>query len=285
LKFRNIIITREKIEDKDIPIDRVLQSQYKTNIIMLPVIQIVPIISTEINNKIEEIKKGVYDQLLFLSANSVEIFFNIIENKSNKVEIKNKVEELSIISIGPKTKKTIEEKGLKASLVTNSSNYSLNEIINYLDLLDKEIFFSNRKKLKILVPRSLESLKSQNYINRQFHKIILDQIFIYETTEFNKVSESQEWTKFIELDKNHENYIIFTSPSSVRAFFNIITKKNLIKMTKSTNDKEMLLYKGIKKIISIGPKTSQELHSRKIEYIEAEHHTIQGALVSLFKNI
>lgn len=279
LKFRNIIITRQKIDNKDLDIARVLGSPQKTNIILLPVIQVIPTISTEINEKIEKIEKGFYDYLIFLSANSVEIFFNIIENK------KNKLEKLNILSIGPKTKKMIEEKGLKSAMVTNSSKYSSDEIVNYLDNLDNNIEHFNKKKINILLPRSSESLITENYISKQFHNIILDQIFLYETKEFEKVLDSQAWTKFTELDKNQDNYIIFTSPSSVRAFFNIMTKKDMTKITENITEKEILSYKGIKKIISIGPKTSQELHNRNIECIEAETHTINGTLISLFKNI
>lgn len=280
MKDKNIIITREKINKEDIPKDKNIFSKLsKINIITLPVIYTVPIVASEIFMAIEKIESGFYDYLIFLSSNAVEIFFDFLGNKTDKLE------KLNIISIGPKTKRTIEEKNLKSTLVSNSFQYSSSEIVDYLEDLDKNItekpLEANKKKIRVLIPRSLESLKSNNYITKQYNNIILEQIFLYESKEFDKVTESVEWMKFKRLDKDQENYIIFTSPSSVRAFFNIIKNKNILDMVENLDENEILIKKGIRKIISIGPKTSQELHGRKIKYIESRIHTINGALTSL----
>jgi len=89
--------------------------------------------------------------------------------------------------------------------------------------------------------------------------------------------------------------LIFTSPSSVRAFFKIIANdlysreekeryKHQIKIISNVkNEQELLNNLGIKLIISIGPKTSEELKKRNIEYTESEEHTIKGALNHLLK--
>ncbi len=81
-------------------------------------------------------------------------------------------------------------------------------------------------------------------------------------------------------------YLIFTSPSAVRAFFKIIVNNNIYRgeqqliRTLSTikNEQELVKILGIKAIISLGPKTSEELKKRNIVYLESSEHTISGAL-------
>jgi uroporphyrinogen-III synthase len=40
---------------------------------------------------------------------------------------------------------------------------------------------------------------------------------------------------------------------------------------------------GIKSIVSLGPKTSEELKKRKIVYMESEEHTVKGAIKYLLE--
>ena len=49
------------------------------------------------------------------------------------------------------------------------------------------------------------------------------------------------------------------------------------------NEQELLNFLGIKLIISIGPKTSEELKKRNIAYLESAEHTIKGTLNHLLK--
>ena len=78
-------------------------------------------------------------------------------------------------------------------------------------------------KIKILIPRSAESQKSNNLITKKYKNLILEQVFFYETSEYNKIKQSDQWSKFKSLVKQKElEYLIFTSPSTVRAFFKII---------------------------------------------------------------
>ena len=45
------------------------------------------------------------------------------------------------------------------------------------------------------------------------------------------------------------------------------------------------MFLGIKLIISMGPKTSEELKKRNIAYLESAEHTVNGALKYLLKII
>ncbi len=280
----NITITKEEIENEDIPHQQLMESQKKINIITLPTIGTIPINSSEVKNALIKIYNGYYNYCIFLSSRSVEIFFNMVAMHKNAKEILMELKKTTIVAIGPKTKKSLEKKGFNSELTTDILNYSLNGIIEYLGHLE------NRKEItKILVPRSLESLKSNNIIKNKFSNLILDQVFFYKTVEFSKISDSPEWVKFINLGYNDANYIIFTSPSTIRSFFNII-EKNYLKIREagvSNNEEKNIISNFLKsqKIISIGPKTSEELKKRDLKFTESKEHTVNGTLKIVFNMI
>jgi uroporphyrinogen-III synthase len=218
------------------------------------------------------------------------------------------------IAIGPKTKKEIEKNKIKAILAIDASfspsirnindnnkipldniktDYSINNIMEILEKMDKENE-KNGQKAKILMPRSLESLTSHNFIIKNYKNLILDQVFFYETREFDRVKESNEWKKFQNIIYNKKIIsIIFTSPSTVRSFFSILannffTQRNQYEfksIPNIKNDQELLSNLGIRKIISLGPKTSEELKRRNLTYTQPKEHTIKGALDHLLKLI
>ncbi len=311
----NIAITKEEIDGDDIPQQNTIYCNEKINIIALPTIVTIPLCSKNISATMKKIESGFYDCYVFLSAHSVNIFFNAIEKEKNSSNIlqeitkENKENNNRFIAIGPKTKKAIEKRGLKSSLAsaaataanhnTNSikSGYSLSSIIKFLDDLDKGNEEGKTEKTKILMPRSTESQKSNNMVTKTYSNLILDQVFFYETVEFDKVEESPEWDRFYGLVHQKKlKFVIFTSPSTVRAFFKII-KNNTNHHEKQQlplfppppptvqNDQHLMDCLGFKLIISIGPKTSEELKKREIVYVESEEHTVKGGINHLLENI
>lgn len=303
----NIAITKEEIEKDDIPQQNIcgFEKEKKINIIALPTIITIPISSKETVNSIKKIENGFYNYYIFLSAHAVEIFFKSIKKEKNSNNILQEISKTyeknnnNFIAIGPKTKKEIEKNNLKANLAatvntaTNTADansktdYSINSIIEFLDNLDKN--YEEKEKIKILIPRSAESQKSNNLITKTYKNLILEQVFFYETIGYNKIEESIEWNKFKDLVYQKElKYLIFTSPSAVRAFFKIIVNNNIYEGEKQQqlilppsairNEQELVNFLGIKVIISIGPKTSEELKKRNIVYLESAEHTINGAL-------
>ncbi|MDQ4073991.1 MAG: uroporphyrinogen-III synthase [Thermoproteota archaeon] len=287
----NIIITKEEIDKEDI---LCLPSQYlpdstigniaEINIITLPTILTLPTYSNEVSNAIEKIQKGFYDYIIFLSARSVEIFFDVLKTrKINQEQSWQEIKKVNIIAIGPKTKKAVEKKNLKAFLTTTKQEYSSNSIKSFLYQKDKENKSArcpHHMKTKILIPRSSESLKSNNFITEIFDTLVLDQVFFYDTIEFDRVEQSKEWSKFIDLvPKNEAKCLIFTSPSTVRFFFSIIcSKTNIPILSKTKNQQELIDFAGIKTVISLGPKTSEELKNRGIKYKESPINTINETI-------
>ncbi len=313
----NIAITKEKIEENDVPYKDIEEFKKNINIILLPTITTVPLYSKDITDSIKKIEEGFYNYYIFLSAHAVDIFFKRIKKEENfniilhQIQSTNKRYKNNFIAIGPKTKKEIEENNLNVDLASdaaanhnyilisdnNKKDYSINSIIEFLDNLDK----SNKEreeKIKILIPRSAESQKSNNLITKKYKNLILEQVFFYEIIEYNKLERSSQWSKFKSLVNQKElEYLIFTSPSTVRAFFKIIVnniyqgeekeeeKESVILLSTMKNEQELLDFLGIKLIISLGPKTSEELKKRNIVYLESAEHTVNGALKYLLKII
>jgi len=73
----NIAITKEEIDDDDIPQQNTIYCDGKINIITLPTIVTIPLFSKSISATIKKIGDGFYDYYIFLSAHSVNIFFRV----------------------------------------------------------------------------------------------------------------------------------------------------------------------------------------------------------------
>ena len=318
----NIAITKEEIEEDDVPYKNIDGFKKNINIILLPTIITVPLDSKDITDSIKKIEVGFYNYYIFLSTHAVDIFFKRIKREKNfniilnQIQSTNKRYKNNFIAIGPKTKKEIEKNNLNVDLASdaaataanynetpilsnNKRDYSINSIIEFLDNLNKSNEERNEEeKIKILIPRSAESQKSNNLITKKYKNIILEQVFFYEVIEYNKIEQSNQWSKFKSLVNQKElEYLIFTSPSTVRAFFKIIVNninlekkgeeeaESAILLSTIRNEQELLNFLGIKLIISLGPKTSEELKKRNIIYLESAEHTVNGALKYLLKII
>ncbi len=300
-KTINIAITREEIEIDDIP--HQIQNSVccrpnkVLNVITLPTIVTIPLYSKDTAESIKKTEMGFYDYYVFLSARSVDFFFKLIKMEKNANSIlesilENNKTRNNFIAIGPKTKKAIEKYNLNASLAApyNKPEFSLNSVTEFLDQLDKG---NGKEKVKVLMPRSMESQKSNNIIAKTYKNLSLDQVFFYETVEFSETEKSHQWTKFRNLIY-HKNIhsILFTSPSTVRAFFKIMTDSPIsiphpgIQPPLSIrNAQELMDSLGIKLIVSLGPKTSEELKKRDIEFLESRENTVKGALEHLLERL
>jgi uroporphyrinogen-III synthase len=299
-KTINIAITREEIEGDDIPHraqNSVCHPSKILNVITLPTIVTIPLYSKETAESIKKTEMGIYDYYVFLSARSVDFFFERIKMEKNSSSILGNISENNktrnnFIAIGPKTKKAIEKHNLRANLAApqNKGKFSLNSVTDFLDQLDKG---SGKEKIKVLMPRSMESQKSNNTIAKTYKNLSLDQVFFYETVEFSETEKSYQWKKFRSLiyDKNI-HAVLFTSPSTVRAFFKIMADSPINNPHPGTqpplgvrNAQELLDSLEVKLIVSLGPKTSEELKKRNIEFLESKENTVKVALEHLLERL
>ena len=253
-------------------------------LIALPVININKIDSQEVKESFKKISNGFYNYCIFLSSNAVKIFFDMAKNEHDYERIMDELNKMKLIVIGPKTKKILQNYGFESKLGSsttsiNDKKYSSSEIIEFLENLEREYKTKYQKEIpKILMPRSAESIRSNNYINRKFKYIILDQVFFYETSENKNASNSENWKELLELpNRNKKNFLIFTSPSTVRSFFKIMHTQ-FSQVSDDKSEREVIQALNVNMVISIGPKTSLELKKNKIDFTESSEYTINGAL-------
>ncbi len=287
-----IVITNEGVLMNDIQNQNIDQGHLDNiELIALPIININKIDSQEVKESFKKLSNGYYNYCIFLSSNAVRIFFDMAKNEHNYKRIMDELNKINIIVIGPKTKKILQNYGFESKLGSSTTNmndkkYSSSEIIEFLENLEREYKTKHQKEIpKILMPRSAESIKSNNYINTKFKYIILDQVFFYETSENKNASNSVQWKKLLELPNHIEKtFLIFTSPSTVRSFFKIM-QTQFSQISDHKSEREIIQVLNVNKVISIGPKTSLELKKNKIDFTESSEYTINGALELILRLI
>jgi uroporphyrinogen-III synthase len=125
---------------------------------------------------------------------------------------------------------------------------------------------------KVIVPRSGASTP---FLKDLLEKIGLHvtELYLYDVCAFRDTSQWNEFRDLFSQDK--VDGIIFTSASSVRAFFEIMTKDH---------DEDHLvdmLHKTM--VVSIGPFTADELKKFNVKNVIADVHTILGSFDVLAK--
>jgi len=284
LDIKNIIISRKNISTNDIPpmIGKNLPDHI--NLITLPLIDFKKIYSKEVKEALARILSSYYDYCIFLSSNSIDIFFEVIKDEEESKEILHKLSKMKIIVIGPKTKYALKKYGFDSYVAdSHNNNYSIIGINNFLRSLESKMKMQEqRNTLRILIPRSAQSLKSGNLIKSNFENIELDQVFFYDVTESKDAFTSSEWKKMTKVSTySGKTFLIFTSPSAVRSFFKIMYQLSP-QLYYDKSEMEIIRSLKIYKVISIGPITSRALIDKKIDHIESSTHTIKGTLEVIF---
>src|SRR5207245_3124487 len=160
-----------------------------------------------------------------------------------------------------KTKAALETEGIRVAHMPNRfSSVGVGEVFTRL----------NAEGKKVIVPRSGASTP---FLAQLLEKIGLElkEIYLYYVCYFRDTSQ---WNEFRELFANKKvDGIIFTSASSVNAFFDIM----LMDMGKET----LLQNLRTTKVVAIGPFTADELKISGAEPIIADVHTVLGAFETI----
>jgi uroporphyrinogen-III synthase len=224
-------------------------------LIRLKTTEIVPIEQNLIND-ILKLSFKEKDYFIFLSINAVEIFVEFAKRTEKFNEmldiLNNKVE---VVAIGLSTSNNLKKNGINVSHVPEKS--SSDWILKIFPKLYK-------KTSKIIIPRSnLADDYLRKNLSRLGYKV--HEFYLYNV---KSASIDNQWIKFLKLLKYEAiDFLIFTSPSNVRSFFEIIKK---------TSPDLITTISSIGMIISIGPKTSKELKRENVFYFEANSHSLQG---------
>jgi uroporphyrinogen-III synthase len=251
---KTIAITRSR-EDSEEFIQQITNAQAKT--IPLPTIELVSKGEKIVDEFLESIKIDNPDFSVFMSSKAVKLLFNTAKEVSKFEKLQIAVANTTVIAVGPKTKAALEAEGIRVSHVPQRySSVGIGEVFTRL----------NPEGKKVIIPRSGASTP---FLAQLLKKIGLQvkEIHLYDVCAFR---DTEQWNKFRELFANNKvDGIIFTSASSVNAFFEIMSMES---------DKKILLENLQKiKVVAIGPFTADELKKFGLAPVIADVHTVSGA--------
>jgi len=258
IEGKTIAITRSK-EDAQEFIELITNEGAKP--LPLPTIQLVSKGEKIVTEFIQSIQDFSPDYSIFMSAKAVKLLFEEAQKISLYEKLQLAVANTIVIAVGPKTKISLEKEGIKvAYMPTRYSSVGVGEVLSKLDAVGK----------KAIIPRSGASTQ---FLHDLLEKIGLQvhEIHLYDVCAFN---DTTQWNEFRELfSKSNIDGIIFTSVSSVRAFFEIMRKdydeKTLRDKLKQT------------KVVSIGPFTATELEQFHVNNVVSQTHTVPGAFETI----
>ena len=254
LKGKTIAITRSKDDSSEF-IDLVTRDNARP--ISLPTIELVSKGEKIVDEFLDSVKQYNPDYSVFMSSKAVTLLFDTAKKVSKLEKLQLAVANTIVMAVGPKTKIALENEGIKGAYMPNTySSVGVGELFTKLHAVGK----------KVIVPRSGASTP---FLKELLEKIGINvnEIHLYDVCTFRDTSQ---WNEFRELfSQNKVDGIVFTSASSVRAFFEIMSKDY---------DSDSLLSNLEKlSVVAIGPFTSDELKKFDIHNIIAQVHTVPGA--------
>ena len=254
LDGKTVAITRSKDDASEFIS---LVEENKATPVALPTIELVSKGEKIIDEFLESVAKYNPDYSVFMSSKAVKLLFDTAKNVGKLEKLQLAVANTIVMSVGPKTTIALESEGIKVNhQPTTYSSVGVGEEFTKINAVGK----------KVIVPRSGASTP---FLKELLNKIGIDvlEIHLYDVCAFR---DTTQWNDFRELfSQNKVDGIVFTSASSVRGFFEIMSK-----------DYEMdTLLDNLEKlsVVSIGPFTSDELKKFNVKNTVAEVHTVAGA--------
>jgi uroporphyrinogen-III synthase len=254
LEGKIIAITRSK-EDSSEFIDLVTKNNAKP--LPLPTIELVSKGEKIVDEFLDSVKQYDPDYSVFMSSKAVKLLFDVARQVSKFEKLQLAVANTIVMAVGPKTKTALENEGIKVAYMPDIfSSVGVGELFTKLHAVGK----------KVIVPRSGASTP---FLKELLNKIGIDvkEIHLYDVCAFR---DTTQWNEFRELfSQNKIDGIVFTSASSVRGFFEIMSK----------DYDENSLLENLKKssIVAIGPFTADELKNLNVKNTISEVHTILGS--------
>ena len=261
IQGKTIAITRTKEDSEEF-----IQLASKENAIPipLPTIELVSKGDKIVDDFLNSIKEFNPDYSVFMSSKAVRLLFDVAKNHSRHHDLQLAIANTIVIAVGPKTKAALESEGIKVAYVPNRySSVGVGEVFTRLNAVGK----------RVIVPRSGASTE---FLAKLLEKIglVVKENYLYDVQAFSDVTQ---WKEFQDLfSQNKIDGIVYTSASSVRGFFEIMS--NIY----DQND----LLKRLEKIqiVAIGPFTAEELRKFNVQTKIADVHTVPGAFEAM-KNI
>lgn len=223
----------------------------------LPTIELVSKGEKIVDEFLESVKQYDPDYSVFMSSKAVKLLFDTAKQSSKLKELQIAIANTIVMAVGPKTKLALEEEGIKVNETpTTFSSVGVGELFTKLNAVGK----------KAIIPRSGASTP---FLKELLNKIGIDvlEIHLYDVCAFRDTTQWNEFRKL--LSQGKVDGIVFTSASSVRGFFEIMTKDFALN--------ELLVTLKAVAIIAIGPFTSDALKKFNIRNTVSQVHTVAGS--------
>ena len=260
IEGKTIAITRSRDDSQEF-ID--LITKERGNVLPLPTIELVSKGEKIVDEFLSALADGDPDYSVFMSSKAASLLFETAKKVGKFEELQLAIANTIVLAVGPKTKDALEKENVKVAYMPQRySSVGIGEIFTKLNAVGK----------KVIVPRSGAST---SFLKDLLEKIGLHvtELYLYDVCAFRDTSQWNEFRDLFSQDK--VDGIIFTSASSVRAFFEIMTKDH---------DEDQLvdmLHKTM--VVSIGPFTADELKKFNVKNVVADVHTILGSFDVLVK--
>jgi uroporphyrinogen-III synthase len=237
LDGKTVAITRSKDDATEFI---ALAQQNGATPIPLPTIELVSKGEKIVDEFLESIEQYNPDYSVFMSSKAVKLLFDTAKQVGKFELLQLAVANTTVMSVGPKTTTALEKEKIK---------------VNHQPTIYSSVGVG------------------EEFTKMHAVKIGIDvlEIHLYDVCAFR---DTTQWNGFRELfSQNKVDGVVFTSASSVRGFFDIMSKDY---------DTETLLINLEKlSVVSIGPFTSDELKKFNVKNTVAEVHTIAGAFDSM----
>jgi uroporphyrinogen-III synthase len=253
-----IAITRSKEDSEEFA--RLISNE-RGRAISLPTIDLVSKGKGMVDEFLNAIKEDDPDFSVFMSSKAVKLLFDTAKKISKHEKLLLAVANTTVIAVGPKTKAALDAEGIRVAHVPQRfSSVGVGEVFTRL----------NAEGKKVIVPRSGASTP---FLAQLLEKIGLQvrEVYLYDVKSHSDLSQ---WIEFKKLfAQNDIDGIVFTSASSVRAFFEIMLG----------DSDEITLKKNLEKtnVVAIGPFTADELRKFQIKPVIADIHTVRGAIETM----
>ncbi len=248
LKNKILAITRNEHDAREFS---QLVSEQGGRAIALPTIEVVPKGPQVAKEFLEKLQKKKHDYCAFMSPQAASVLFELAGKDALPA-----LKSTTVIAVGPKTKRALEERGVKVGLVPEKfSSAGLVDLMSSIKPDGKKIIIPRSGAANELATEALAGLG-----------MYVDEIFLYTV---RTAAMTPIWSEFADLlQRKKVNAVVFTSASNVISFFEILGRVS----------KGSIQIDSLTKVVSIGPFTSRELEKRGTKCFEAEEHTVMGAL-------
>ena len=218
-----------------------------------------------------------YEWILFTSANAVDFFFDYLPAGDRQIKLP------KAVVVGPATGEALEAHGVHPALMAESFQAEgIVEVFSTLlhseqTLTGHEGKGKDKSRGKVLIPRALEA---RDVLEKQLPKLGYEVVVapVYQTVQPDVSSKQLA-------DIEQADAIVFSSPSAVRHFVDILDRDCDADCARGG---QAIDYLRARKIFSIGPVTTAELHRYQLDreqIFEAEEATAKSLVNLIAKSL